>query len=113
MPILGKQNLETLHLPSTAGLAEAEQAIVTVNTAITPADLADSEAHETMLDKAAYALSRLIVSWNFTDETGITAPITIDAVRHLNITDFTFLNKWFEQNLANVAAGLDIDVKKN
>lgn len=113
MAVLGKQNLTRLELPSTAGLPEDQRASIVLNTAVTMEDLAGSEQYPSDIDKAIYGLSCLIIEWNFTDAAGQPAVVSFENVKKLGITDFAYLNKWFEETLKTVQAGISDEVKKN
>lgn len=102
MPILGKEKLETLELPS--GTAD-EPATVTLDLNITSGQAEDFDAEQDK-SQATYALIlSCIKSWNYTDADGQLAPLTVENLRMLPNNDMKVIaNKVFTELDSNLTA---------
>src|SRR3954471_24464573 len=90
MPVLGKQCLKRLELP---GYPDDDKAFVTI---VTNPKAEVWEGMDTTDNMSAMflILSRVIVEWNFTDETGQVALVTPETVRKaLSATDLTLIQE--------------------
>ncbi len=85
--------LKHLILPSTATLAEGDQAFVDLDVGSfnTSDILALQAVDQQLLKMQAEILANRIKDWNFTEADGSKTPIDYDAVARLEIEDFQFL----------------------
>lgn len=113
MPILGNKTLKKVYLLSTKNAVEADKAYVEINTSINIDDIKDIQTYkEDELAQTAYILAQLIVSWNMTDANGTLAPITIENVRKLPLTDFTQLGEEIKGAVEAQSAGVSTTLKE-
>jgi hypothetical protein len=109
MPTLGNTDVKRLYLPSTPEGVE-DRAWVDVKAALVVGDIIDAESLESDGQKGMFMISRLILDWNFTTPTGEKAPVDIEWVKKLSVTDFAFLSEYLAENV-KLPEGVD-DIKK-
>lgn len=113
MPKLGITETKRLYLPSTQdATVEADKAYVDIKQKLLLGDLTVVNEAESDIERAIILMSRLITSWNFTDENGEAIAPTVESVKKLETEDFIFLSTWIEENLADSMTGLSNDEKK-
>lgn len=99
MPQLGVPSLTTVILPSSS---KDDPARVTIDLNLTGqhAKLFSSNKGDN-LDMAFVVLASIITEWNFVDDAGEPVPITVDNVRLLSLTDFSYLSDIVERTVAS------------
>src|ERR1700719_415225 len=103
MPIL--QTTRTIIEVTLPSFGTDDPAIVKMYDTILAGDYEDSDS-ENRADRAYGILTKIIVSWNLTDQIGNAIPITIDAIRSLPIGDVNAINKALKDNTLT-------EIKKN
>jgi len=83
MGVLGQVETKRVKLPSSK---ENDEHWVVVSVSITAGDLYSSKG-DNNIQTTFNLLSKIIKEWNFTDETGKIAPITIENVQKLEMRD--------------------------
>lgn len=111
MPTFKREsNVKRFYLPSTKSLPQEEQAYVDLEIGTLVAeDLVGADEQEGKVRMASAVLASRIKSWNYTEEDGATLiPITPEAVRRLEIEDYSYLQAQFDAKIE----GLTADQKK-
>lgn len=108
MPKLGAQRLEKYKMPSSTADDEAH---VTVNLNFDAGTIIDIES-ETAKAATVDMMEKMIVEWNYTDDSGQVAPITKDNIRRMPGIDFAFLDKKIEEKLMQPNEALSKEEKK-
>jgi hypothetical protein len=77
-----------------------------MNTSVQVDQVVGIEDFESQLEQSAYALSKLIVEWNFTnEENDEVAPITLDTVKKMPLPDFNYLGLWLKGQVEKQTRG--------
>lgn len=87
MPVLGKTDVKEVTLPS---FDPKDPAIIKLNTSLTVGDIMVLNNDGKKLEGMAATIkifSRIIISWNFTDESGQILPITEENIGKLKVAD--------------------------
>jgi hypothetical protein len=114
MPKLGAKKTQTVYLPSTKDeVVPEDRAWVKINTSVKVEQVVGIEDYESQLEQTAFALSKLIEEWNFTnEENDELAPINIDTVKKMPLPDFNYLGLWLKGQVEKQTAGVPVPLKE-
>jgi hypothetical protein len=90
MPKINTAGIVKVTLPSSI---DGDPAIVEINKGISVGSLVDIDESASNMEKSLQLLTKAIISWNITGSDDQILPITVESVKQLQVTDFTFLSK--------------------
>lgn len=114
MPKLGTKKIQTLYMPSTKDEAAPEdRAWVKLNISVQVDQVTGIEDYENQIEQSAYALSKMIVEWNYSnEENDEVAPITLETVKKLPLPDFNYLGLWLKGQVEKQTQGVSTPLKE-